>query len=283
MTAHATGTSAVRLPPVGLLRGQVAVVTGAGAGIGRACALTFAEQGAAVVVNARHEGTAAAVADEIRAAGGRALAAPGDVGRREVVEEIVKSAMESFGRIDVLHNNAAVTAGRSLAKTTDELWRGVMDVTLDAVFYAMRAVLPVMIGQGAGSIINTTSAQALVAVEGFAAYGAAKAAVINITRVAALENGRRGVRVNALCPGSIHSRAFDEFATTLNSGLAEYEAQIPQGRVGEPQELANAALFLASPLSSYVNGSVLVVDGGVSARIALPRDPRPRGTREPAR
>jgi NAD(P)-dependent dehydrogenase (short-subunit alcohol dehydrogenase family) len=283
MNVHAADTSAVRLPPVGLLQGQVAVVTGAGAGIGRACALTFAEQGAAVVVNARHEETTEAVADEIRVAGGQALAAPGDVGRREVIEGIVKSAVESFGRIDVLHNNAAVTAGRSLAKTTDDLWRDVMGVTLDGVFYAMRAALPVMIAQGSGSIINTTSAQALVAVEGFAAYGAAKAGVINMTRVAALENGRRGIRVNALCPGSVHSRAFDEFATTLNSGLAEYEAQIPQGRIGQPQELANAALFLASPLSSYVNGSVLVVDGGVSARIALPRDTRPRGPRDPAR
>jgi NAD(P)-dependent dehydrogenase (short-subunit alcohol dehydrogenase family) len=263
-----------------LLEGQVAVITGAGAGIGRACALLFAEHGAAVVVNARRRETTEAVVAEIRAAGGHAEAAPGDVGDREVVEEIIASAYDKFGRIDVLHNNAAVTDGASLLKTTDDLWRRVMSATLDSVFYGMRAVMPIMIEQRRGSIINTTSAQALVAVEGFSAYGAAKAGVINITKVAALENAKRGVRVNALCPGSIHSRSFDDYALTLGTGIAEYEAQIPQGRVGEPEEVANVALFLASPLASYVNGAVFVVDGGVSARIALPRDTRPRPARD---
>jgi meso-butanediol dehydrogenase/(S,S)-butanediol dehydrogenase/diacetyl reductase len=126
-----------------------------------------------------------------------------------------------------------------------------------------------MIEQRSGCIINTTSAQAILAVEGFSAYGSAKAAVITISRVAALENARYGIRVNALCPGSVQSRSWDQYADTLD--VDDYVAQIPQRRVGRSEELADAALFLASPMASYVNGTVLIVDGGMSARTSLPR------------
>jgi NAD(P)-dependent dehydrogenase (short-subunit alcohol dehydrogenase family) len=254
----------------GRLAGKVAVVTGAGAGIGRACALRFAAEGASVAVNALHKETAAAVADEIRRDGGRAVAVPADVSRSGEVTALVERVMNEFGGIDVLHNNAALAYGAPVTGTTDEDWERVRAVTLDGAFYAMRAVLPIMVAKGGGAVVNTASSSGQAGARGLGAYGAAKAGLINLSRVAALENARQGVRVNVVCPGSIATSPMLAWADGFPGGRTAYEAQIPQGRLGRAEEVAAVALFLASDEAAYVTGAVFEVDGGVSARIALP-------------
>ena len=254
----------------GRLEGRVAIVTAAGAGIGLACATRYASEGASVVVNAFHAESAEAAAATIRQHGGVALALSGDVSDPRVTRALVDRAVSEFGRLDVLHNNAATPHSALITEMSDADWRGVLSVTLDSVFYGMRAALPVMIGQGSGSIISTTSSSGLGGAARFGAYGAAKAAVENLTRVAAVENARHGVRVNTICPGTVESRAAGAWLDSLPGGRRSYEAQIPQRRVGLAEEVANVAVFLASDEASYVNGATFVVDGGVAARIALP-------------
>lgn len=254
----------------GRLAGKVAVVTGAGAGIGRACARRFAAEGAAVVVNALHEESAAAVAADIRRCGGRAIAVAADVSRRADVDALIDRAVSAFGGVDVLHNNAARPHGALVADTTDEDWSQVLAVTLDGAFFATRAVLPVMAERGGGSIVSTASSSGLLGARGLGAYGAAKAALINLSRVAALENARRGIRVNVVCPGAIATAPMLAWADGFPGGRPAYEGQIPQGRMGLPEEVAAVALFLASDEAAYVTGAVFEVDGGVSARVALP-------------
>jgi meso-butanediol dehydrogenase / (S,S)-butanediol dehydrogenase / diacetyl reductase len=254
----------------GRLEGRGVVVTAAGSGIGRACALRYAAEGAGVVVNALHQETAAAVTEQILAAGGQAITRAGDVGDRALVDELVDTALAEYGRLDVMHNNAAHPKGALVADMSDEDWAAVMRVTLDGVFYGTRAALRVMVPQRRGSIINTTSSSGLSGARMLGAYGAAKAGVAQLTRVAALENAQYGVRVNAVCPGVIETRPSMAFIDAYPGGRPVYEAQIPQRRVGQPEELANVALFLASDEASYVNGAEFVVDGGVAARIALP-------------
>ncbi len=255
------------------LTGKIAVITAAGAGLGRACALRYAQEGATVIVNALHAETAEATVSEIRSQGGTAEIAPGTVADPEVVRGIVDLAIQRYGRIDLLHNNAADTRSARIAEMADEDWHAVIDVTLHGTFYGMRAALPIMVGQGSGTIINTTSLSGLGAASHFGAYGAAKAAVENLTRVAAIENARHGIRVNVICPGTIASRHASTWLESFPGGRQAYEDQIPQGRVGEPDEIAGVAAFLASDEASYITGATIVVDGGVAARIALPVRP----------
>lgn len=252
------------------LRDKVALVTGAGSGIGRACALRFAAEGATVFVNDVRADAAAAVVKEIEAAGGRAHAVPGDVADPRQVEEMVASATRG-GRLDVLVNNAAAPHGALVEDTTDEAWRTVQSVTLDGVFHGVRAALRPMRAQGGGSIINVASGAGLGGEVMLGAYGAAKAAVINLTQTAAVENARHGVRVNAICPGPIETPPLLAWVDHVPGGRAAFVAQIPQRRLGRPEEIASVAVFLASDEASYVNGAVLVADGGVAARTAAPR------------
>ena len=252
---------------MGRLADKVAIVTAAGQGIGRACALRFAAEGARVIVNDVRADAAAGVVREIAAAGGTATTFVADVGQSERVQTMVASAVERYGRLDVLVNNAAVPAFAAIETMSDELWRAVFAVTLDATFYGLRAAIPVMAKTGGGSIINTASAAGLAGSVGLAAYGSAKAAVVNLTRTAALEGAARKVRVNALCPGSIDTPPFRMFVDALPGGLSGFEKQIPVKRIGTPEEMANVALFLASDEASYLTGSVIVADGGVLAGI----------------
>jgi len=254
------------------MAGRVAIVTAAGAGVGRACAMRYAAEGATVIVNALHAETAQSVAAEIRQLGGSAHTLHGDVAERAVVDGLIEGALSLCGRLDVLHNNAADTRSNRIAEMTEEDWHRSIAVTLDSVFYGMRAALPVMIAQRSGTIISTTSLSGLAGARGFGAYGAAKAAVENLTRVAAIENAEFGIRVNTICPGTVATRGVVPWLENLPGGRSEYESQIPQGRVGTPDEIANAAAFLASDEASYVNGATFVVDGGVSARMALPQN-----------
>ena len=249
------------------LRGKVPIVTAAGQGIGRACAMRFAAEGARVIVNDIRPDAAAEVVGEIAAAGGHATSFVADVAQSACVQAMVADAVALFGRLDVLLNNAALPAFGRVEDMSDELWRAVFSVTLDATFYGVRAAIPAMAATGGGSIINTASAVGLGGVAGLAAYGAAKAAVLNLTRTAAIEAAARKVRVNAICPGSIDTPPLRMFVDALPGGRDGFERQIPAKRIGQPEEIATAALFLASDEASDLTGSVIVADGGVLAGI----------------
>jgi NAD(P)-dependent dehydrogenase (short-subunit alcohol dehydrogenase family) len=252
------------------LQGRVAIVTAAGSGIGRACATRFAAEGARVVVNDRDAAAAEAVVREIAAAGGRAEAFVADVSSSERVTAMIRETAARHGRLDVLVNNAAAPAFGRVEEMPDELWRAVFAVTLDATFFGMRAAIPVMAAQGGGSIINTASAAGLGGVVNFGAYGTAKAAVIALTKTAALETAARRIRINTICPGSIDTPPLGAFVDSLPGGRAAFVRSIPARRIGLAEEIASVALFLASDESSYVTGAVLVADGGVSAMLGAP-------------
>jgi NAD(P)-dependent dehydrogenase (short-subunit alcohol dehydrogenase family) len=251
----------------GRLANKIAIVTAAGQGIGRACAVRFAAEGAYVVVNDIRDDAAAEVVAEIAAAGGRASAFVADVGRSERVTAMITEPAGRHGRLDVLLNNAASLNFGRVEDMTDETWHGVFAITLDATFYGCRAAIPVMAATGGGSIINTASAAGVGGAFGLSAYGAAKAAVLNLTRAAAIEAAGRQVRVNAICPGSIDTPPLRMFVDNLPGGRAGFEKQIPVKRIGTSEEMANVALFLASDEASYCTGSVIVADGGVLAGI----------------
>jgi NAD(P)-dependent dehydrogenase (short-subunit alcohol dehydrogenase family) len=249
-----------------LLAGRVAVVTGAGSGIGRACALRFAAEGARLVVNDIDERTAAATADAIVGAGAEAIAVAGDVAQIEAVREAVDVATRTWGRIDVMHNNAGYGVPDSVADLSDDTLLEMVGVNLLGALHGTRAVLPHMIQQGGGSIINTASVAAFAASRQRTSYGIAKAGVLQLTRSTAVENGRYGIRANAICPGPIRTPAFERFAPDLEY----YAAQIPMKRLGTPEDIAGVALFLASHLSAFVSGVALPVDGAATARLTAP-------------
>jgi len=256
----------------GRLAGKVALITGAGSGIGRATALRFAREGAAVCVSDVAAERAAAVTKEIEAAGGRASAFAADVADPAQVRAAVAAAREfGRGRLDVMMNNAGLPHGAFVADTQDADWRRVMSVTLDGVFYGTREALAVMLPQGSGVILNVSSGAGLAGEPSLGAYGSAKAAVINLTRSAAVENARHGVRVNVICPGPIETPPMMAWLDYIPGGRPAFEAQIPQRRMGSADEIANVALFLASDEASYVNGAVIVADGAISSRTGAPR------------
>lgn len=248
------------------LDGRVAVITGAGSGIGRATALRFAAEGSAVVVNDRNPDTAEATAAAITEAGGRASAHAGDVSSSAYVDELVAAAVERHGRLDIMHNNAASGRVSTIADLTDELLEQSLAVTFRAVVYGTRAALRIMLPQRSGSIINTASNAGLAATADRPMYSAAKAAVVNFTRSTALEGGPHGIRANAMCPGPIETPIFARFAPDLDF----YARQIPMGRLGRAEDVADLALFLASDESSYISGQAISIDGAMTARLPEP-------------
>ena len=255
------------------LEGRVSIVTGAGAGIGKAIAKTFAANGAIVVVN-DIASTGEATAQEIIADGGKAAFLQCDIADRAGVDSMVADVYRRFGKIDILVNNAGCGAKpehrRPIHEFDHDEWQRLIDIDLTGMFYCCRAVSPGMVERRSGIIINIASIVGLVPVRRQIAYAAAKAGVVNLSRAAALELGQYGIRVNAVAPGSTLTAGTEAiFYNPEKKALADsLISHIPLGRVGTPQDIANATLFLAAPEASYITGTVIVVDGGWTAGFA---------------
>jgi NAD(P)-dependent dehydrogenase (short-subunit alcohol dehydrogenase family) len=245
-----------------MLNNKVAIVTGASSGIGRAAALLFAEEGAAVIANARGETELQKLVSQIEAAGGRAFAVTGDVADEETHRRLLEAAIGRFGGLDIALNNAG-TAGpyKPLAEVTPEEWQHTMATNLGSAFLGARWQIPAMLERGGGSIIFTsTFVGTSVGIPGMAAYGASKAGLMGLVKGITADYGARGIRANALLPGGVDTpMAGDAAQKEWAAGLHAMK------RIAQPEEIARAALFLASPMASFVAGTALFADGGNAA------------------
>jgi NAD(P)-dependent dehydrogenase (short-subunit alcohol dehydrogenase family) len=252
-----------------MLKNKVAVITGAGSGIGKAIALAYAKAGATVIVADVNVQTGKETVDEITQNGQTSLFIQTDVSSAESMKELIDATVEKYNKIDILVNNAGLEYFTTIEETTEEQWSKTMDVDLKGVFLGMKNALPVMKKQGSGSIINISSVAGLAAWPGLGVYSAAKGGVVLLTKAAAAENGKYGIRINCICPGSINTPLLQEQFFGPQGNKEEAEKQLlkhyPLRRLGEPTEIADAALYLGSELSSYVTGHTLTVDGGLTS------------------
>jgi len=252
-------------------QGKVALITGAGNGIGRAAAVAFAARGAKVVSVDQDRAAAERTAASIAQQGGAALAVTADVTKAGDVEAYVKATLDAYGRIDCFFNNAGIEGKVAPTAEYDEaVFDQVINVNVKGVFLGLRHVLPVLLAQRAGAVVNTASVAGLVATPGMPAYVASKHAVLGLTKAAAGEVARSGVRVNAVCPGPIDTRMIHSLESQLNPGnpasvADRYRSSLPLGRYGTAEEVANVVLFLCSDLAGDITGAQYVVDGGRTA------------------
>ena len=249
----------------GLLNGKVAMITGGASGIGRATALRFAREGATVAVVDIDEPKGQAVVQSIVDGGGKGIFLHCDVTSASECRSAVGKAVEELGKIDILFNNAGIIRRASVVDTTEEEWDKVMATNVKSVFLLSKYVVPLMAKAGGGVVINTASGWGLVGGREAASYCASKGAVVLLTKAMALDHGPQNIRVNCICPGDTDTPMLHSEAQQLGIPREEFLAeskQRPLQRIGRPEEIANAALFLASDASSYVTGTALVVDGG---------------------
>ena len=251
--------------------GKVVVITGAAGGIGQATARAFAQAGARLVLVDRDAGAGAEITDAIRREGGEARFLAADVTRSAEVQAYVTAALDAYGRIDCFFNNAGIEGKVAPTAEYDEaVFDAVLAVNVKGVFLGLRHVLPVMLRQKAGAVVNTASVAGLVGTPGMPAYVASKHAVIGLTKTSAGEVARSGIRINAVCPGPIDTRMIHSLESMLNptdpSSVGDrYQSNIPIGRYGTPEEVANLVLFLCSDLAGNITGAQYVVDGGRTA------------------
>ena len=251
------------------LEGKTAIITGAGSGQGRASALLFAEQGANVVIAEWNEEAGKKVEKEINDAGNKAMFFKTDISNEENVQQLVSAVQDKYGSIDILFNNAGIGFSSrskytmsSILETLLDDWNSILGINLNGTFLMSKYAIPVMIEQGKGSVINNSSLNGIIGVTGADAYTASKGGVVALTRVMAADYGKHNIRVNCICPGAINTPMISEVLDVPE--IAKNYETGPLGRVGEPEEIAGAALFLASDDASYVTGVILPVDGGWS-------------------
>jgi NAD(P)-dependent dehydrogenase (short-subunit alcohol dehydrogenase family) len=250
------------------LEGKVALITGAGSGIGRAIARRFAEEGARVTVVDWKPESGQETVRMVQADGGEAIYVEADVSQEDDVKRMVVTAISTFGRLDILCNNAAIQVFGTIPDTPSGDWQKVMDVNLKGVYLGCKYAIPHMIAQGGGSIVNTSSALGLVGDPDLPAYGATKGGILAMTAAMAQAHGRQGIRVNSICPGDVATPLvleYFEHQPDPENARSRVEAEYALGRIAEPEEIANVALFLASDESSFVTGTYIVVDGGLTS------------------
>ena len=259
---------------MGRLDGKVALITGAASGMGAVASRLFASEGAAVVLTDVADVAGEAVAADIETAGGQALYVHSDVSDEADAEAMAKTAVDRFGGLHVLYNNAGVMMSQdgSVTETDASIWDATLDINVKGVAFGCKYGVPAMIASGGGSIINVASFVAWMgAATSQTAYTASKGAVLSMTREIAVEYARRGIRCNALCPGPIDTPLLAELLADPARRQRRF-VHIPMGRLGQAEELAKAALFLASDDSSFMTGASLIVDGGITAAYVTPED-----------
>jgi NAD(P)-dependent dehydrogenase (short-subunit alcohol dehydrogenase family) len=265
-------------PSLGILTGRKALVTGSTSGIGAGIAMLLAAEGAEVAIVGRNTDRGDEVERKIKAGGGSAFFHETDVSKSSEVEQMVKACTEKMGTIDILVNNAGVQSLGRLTETTEEEWDKVFGVNAKGTFLCSRAVVPIMLEEHGGSIVNIASVGGLRSFAGGSIYCSSKAAVVAFTKALALEYGSMGIRSNCICPGSIETPMLNEYAEHKDAteklkrrAKDEIAAGIPAGRIGAPDDVARVVVFLASPGSSFLNGGIYVVDGGATAgQVAAP-------------
>ncbi len=251
------------------LSAKTAIVTGAGLGIGKAIALLFAQQGAHVVVADADSRAGAATTQEILDLRGKAAFIACDVSNAEQVRKLVEQTVEIFGGLDILVNNAGISCTGTVVSTSEEVWNQVIGVNLTGVYLCSKYAIPALLERGGGTIVNIASVAGLAGLREGAAYNASKGGVVLLTKNMALDFADKGIRVNCVCPGATLTPMYEAGIARSpdpEAIRAKMTALRPMGRLGVPEEVAQAVLFLASPASSYITGHILVVDGGVMAQ-----------------
>jgi NAD(P)-dependent dehydrogenase (short-subunit alcohol dehydrogenase family) len=249
------------------MKGKVALVTGGGSGIGRGTSFAFARKGAVVAVADVVGEAAEETVRRIQRDGGKALSIKCDVSKSPEVKAMVDKTVEAFGRLDYAFNNAGIIGeDASIADYGEEVWDRVLAIDLKGVWLCMKYEIPIMLHQGGGVIVNTASMCGHIGTAGFSAYTAAKHGVVGLTKTVALEYAKSGIRVNALCPGGIRTEMVEEIIRVAPEKEQGYIDLHPMGRMGKVEEVAEAVVWLCSDAASFMTGSSLIIDGGVTAR-----------------